>query len=604
VIADNLQDAFDVLDRMAAADIFSFDLETSGFSCKSDKIICWSFADEEGKAYVIPLQDVDKLIFEGDKLRALNSRLQEFLFTPNNPFVGWNHQFDLNFLYEQMGFENRGKLLDNWFADGMLMHHLLEEEMPHNLEYVASLHTSMPPWDGDLKQYKKKHKIKTYRDIPGDILWPYAGKDADATLRLFYKFLPRLENENLGDFYFDHQHHMAKVFSKMAYHGVPVDLEYLQGLRDSVSIKLEDVMEKIFEAAGERFNSRSHKQKAVILYDKLGLPEVLPRTDAGNRSTTKEAMQMLADQHPVPKLFVRHSELDKMMTSYLGDSAKTIFSNIDEDGFCRTSWHLPGTETGRCSSSSPNLTNIPRGGGFREAFKAPVGWKMIEADYSQAEFRYAAYRAGETEVIAMLDAGYDGHQASAAAVFNVPIDEVTPEQRSIGKTVNFLIQYGGGPGQLAKSAGVTYRKAELIIRKFFKKRKALVAHMREIGRQALDPDIRRIVNVYGRVRHMPVGFTKEARQHIIKEAVNFDPQGGVADTLWRSMILLDRWFEENEMLSYFIIALHDGLYILSPDEEVDAVVVKVEEIMTLPLPVIGAALPVDMKVGERWESKG
>jgi DNA polymerase-1 len=371
-----------------------------------------------------------------------------------------------------------------------------------------------------------------------------------------------------------------------------------------VEIELEDIMEKIFVAAGERFNPRSNPQKAAILYDKLGLPEVLPRTDAGNRSTAIEAMKALSDQHEVPKLFVKFSKLNKQKTSYLGDTDKTIFSNIEDDGFCRTNWHLPGTETGRCSSSKPNLTNIPRGGGFREAFKAPEGWKMIEADYSQAEFRYAAYRAGEKEVIAMLDAGYDGHQASAAAIYGVPIEEVTPEQRSVGKTVNFLIQYGGGPGQLVKSAGVSHRKAELIIRKFFKKRKALQQHMREIGRQALNPDIRKVVNVFGRIRHLPVGFTKKARKHIIKEAVNFDPQGGVADTLWRSMILLDRWFEENQMLSYLIIALHDGLYILSPDDEVEEVVKKVEEIMTLPLPVIGAALPVDIKILDRWESKG
>jgi DNA polymerase-1 len=603
IVADTLVDAYNVLDLMASSDLYSFDLETTGFNFINKEILCFSFTDEEGMAYVIPLWDQDQKIFDGKNRTALLSKIQELFLTPGNPFIAWNGQFDINFLYELLGFENYPKILDNWFADPMLMHHLLEEETPHSLEYAAGQYLSFPPWFMPVEHYKKEHKIKSYKDIPGHILWPYAGTDVDATLRLFNLFLPRLHEEGLMDFYFEHQHRMACVFSKMAYRGVPIDRQYLEQLRERYEIELADIMQRVFEAAGEEFNPNSWQQKGVILYDKLGLPEVARRTPSGGRSTGKATLEILAKQHEVPKLLLEHASMAKWVNSYLGDSGKTLYSNVDEDDYCRCNWLLHGTETGRCSSANPNLTNLPREGGFREAVKAPEGWVIIEADYSQAEFRYAAYRSGEKAIIRDLDAGFDGHQSTAAAVFGIPVEEVTAKQRDIGKTTNFLIQYGGGPQKLADAAGISVEQAVRTIRKFFRRRKALKKWMESVGRQALTPGIRRVLNAYGRIRHLPIGFTKEARAHIIREAVNYDPQGGVADTLWRSMYLLDEWFEENNMRAYFLVALHDGLYILCPEEEVDVVVPKVEEIMTMSLPEINAPLPVDIKITERWESK-
>lgn len=607
-IVDTLTGVKDLASLMES-DFYVWDLETSGFDFFEDRIACWSFCREEGESYVVPLYDtLEKPVFSGKTLTAVNRILHGLIVESDAPAGTWVGAFDYNFFSGQNnGFEWRPENYKNWFIDGMLMHCLLEEDMPHNLEYVSSVHTDLKPWNLELEKYKKEHKIDSYINIPGEILWPYAAGDTDATLRLINGFLPRLQEEGLMDFYFDQQHEIAKVIAKIGFMGIPVRLDALDALKEEYRIKRDNVEAKAFKAAGREFNVRSWKQKGEILYGELGLPEVSPRTGADNPATDKETLEDLAklDLHPLPGLMAELNGLEYLLSSgYLGSSRKSIRANVSSDNRCRCNWSPQ--ETGRYGANTPNLTNIPREGGFREVFEAPPGWKLIEADYSQAELRYAAYRVGEEGLIAALEAGYDGHTATAADIFDVPLDEVTEQQRSIGKTVNFLMQYGGGPGKLAKSAGVTIRKAKQIMKKFFSRRRNLEAYMKEIAQRArsTDPGERVVVNVFGRIRHIPVSLTKEALAHTVRSAINSDAQGGVADLVWRAMIILNRWFEENNLRSHFVLVLHDGVYVMCPDDEVDLVRVKMEEVMAEPLPEIGAVIPVDFKVQQRWESKG
>lgn len=589
-------------------DFYTWDLETSGFNKWTDEIVCWSFSSQEGESFVVPFYDgADVEIFSKPVKATVQKLLHDLIVESDAPNGTWVGQFDYNFFSGQNnGFEWRPQNYKNWLVDGMLMHCLLEEEMPHNLEYVASVHTDMKPWNMELQEYKKKYKIKTYKDIPGRILWPYAGGDTDATLRLINKFLPRLHEEGLLDFYFDQQHEMAKVITKIGFMGIPVRLDALDALKEEYKIKRDNVEIRTYEAAGRKFNVKSWKQKGEILYRELGLPEISKRTKGGNPATDKETLEELAklNLHPLPGLMAELNGLEYLLSSgYLGDKAKSIRANTESDGRCRCNWSPQ--ETGRYGANTPNLTNIPREGGFRELFEAPEGWKIIEADYSQAELRYAAYRVGETTVIEALENGFDGHTASAADIFGVSLAEVTPQQRSVGKTVNFLVQYGGGPGKLAKTAGITVSKARGIIKKFFMLRKHLDAFMKDIAVRARSKEAkdRVVVNVFGRVRHIPVTLTKEALAHTVRSAINSDAQGGVADLVWRAMIKLNRWFEEMELQAHFVLVLHDGVYVMCPDEEVDLVQAKMEEYMLEPLPEIGAVIPVDFKVRQRWEGK-
>jgi DNA polymerase-1 len=604
-VLDTFSEVVDFLQKTdQSKELVSWDVETDGLNFWDTRgIACYSFTRKPGEATVIPLYDGGKPIYSEKVRPSVEKTVFDFLTQGQNLLLTQNGQFDWNFVFGTMGVEDPRPLYYKWAVDTYLMHCLLEEDRPHDLEYQASLHTDMAPWDRLVKKYRAKHRGVSYMDIPGKILWPYAGGDTDAVYRLFEGYYPRLIEEDLEEFYFEQQQKIARVIAEIAYRGIPVNLSMMDALIAKYELQREDLSKEIYKLAGEEFNIRSYMQKGRILYEKLGLSEVSPRTEAGYYATDKTTLEILAkkNEHPICKPLHEYSTINKYLTGYLGDKSNSIRSNTGPDGRCRASW--TAQETGRYGASSPSLTNIPRKGGFREIFEALEGWAIIDADYSQAELRYFAYDAGEQSVIDAFNAGYDGHTATAASIYNVPLDEVTPEMRAVGKTVNFLMQYGGGPKKLADEAGVSVRKAKAILKKFFDNNPALAARIAEINEQAFDPDIRMVRNAYGRVRHAPIAFTKAAREAFGRELVNSISQGGVADTVWRAMIKLNKWFMDNGLLAHFVLVLHDGVYVMCPMEEVDLVMAKMKEIMTEPIPQIGAVLPVDISVGERWQGK-
>lgn len=601
MVAKGLSEVRAALEYLGSEDVCCFDIETSGFSVLDDYIACFSFTIEEGTSVVIPVVDVAEPIYRGTDLKAFKKMMRDF-FLSGTKFVNWSGAFDMNFTTMLIGRENRSGFYDNWLADAMFMHALLEEDHSHVLEYVAGYHLDMEPWYDELELYKKSERPSTYAHIPGEILWPYAGGDTDATFRLFNKFLPRLKREELLDFYFDHEHNKVKLFSKMSLRGIPIDEPYVKHFIDTYDDRVESIKSRIKDIAGWDVNPNSWQQKGKLLYEQIGLP-VINKTEAGNPATDKDTLKELRGKHEVVDVLIEYSEFHHNFKTYLGDGPRTVASNIDSDGRVRASW-LP-QETGRMGASAPNLTNIPRQGGFREMFAAPDGWEITEADFSQAELRYAAYRSGERKWIEAYESGYDAHSATAADIYGVELDEVTGEMRSLGKTVNFLIQYGGGPGKLAQKAHISEDKAREIMDKFWRTRPNFKAYVNAIHRQAFDPEVSYVTNCYGRRRHRRLPpFTRFLRYQIQRQFVNFDAQGGVADHVWDAMINIDKGFEEREMEAHFILALHDGIYALHPKEEREEVTELIEHYMGRPLPEIGEVIPIDIEISDRWKSKG
>ena len=567
---------------------FVFDTETTNVDVYSAELVGLSFAIKAHEAWYLPMPaDREECQRKLELLRPLFE--DESILK-----IGQNLKYDISML-AQYGISVKGKMFDT-----MLAHYLLEPEQRHNMDYLAEVYlnyVTIPIED----LIGKGRQQKTMREVPMELVKEYAAEDADITLQLYEKLLPLLKENGVEKLFYEIEMPLVPVLSHMEANGVKIDTENLQQISEEFGGEIHKVEEEIYTLAGTPFNIASPKQLGEILFEKLKIDEKAKKTKTGQYATGEEVLQKLSHKHPIIQKILDYRSFTKLKSTYL-DALPALVN--PKDGLIHTSYNQAVTATGRLSSNNPNLQNIPvrtaQGREIRRAFvpRSPQ-YTLLAADYSQIELRIIAHLSQDPAMVADFNLGHDIHAATAAKVFHVPMNEVTKEQRSRAKAVNFGIIYGMSAFGLAERMELSRSEAADIIKKYFEEYAGIKEYMnRSI---ALAKERGYAETILGRRRYLRDinGANSVVRGFAERNAINAPIQGSSADMIKIAMIGIHQELERLKMQSKMMLQVHDELVFDAHLDELDTLKSIVNDKMVNALP-LSVPVVVEMNTGNNW----
>ncbi|WP_248323307.1 DNA polymerase I [Caballeronia sp. Sq4a] len=582
------------LARIEAAEITSFDTETTSLDPMVAQIVGLSVAVEPGHAAYIPVahRGPDAPVqLPRDEVLA---KLKPWLEDASKKKVGQHLKYDEQVL------ANHGIELNGVEHDTLLQSYVLESHRPHDMDNLALRHLGVKTIKYEDVAGKGAAQIG-FDEVALEKAAEYAAEDADVTLRLHQTLYPQVaEEEGLLRVYRDIEMPTARVLRKMERNGVLIDREKLDAQSNEIAKRLIELQTEAYEHAGGEFNLGSPKQIGQIFFEKLQLP-VVKKTPSGAPSTDEEVLQKLAEDYPLPKVLLEHRALSKLKSTYTDKLPRMV---NPATGRVHTNYAQAVAVTGRLSSNEPNLQNIPvrtgEGRRIREAFIAPPGSKIVSADYSQIELRIMAHISGDASLMRAFTAGEDVHRATASEVFSVTPLEVDNDQRRIAKVINFGLIYGMSSFGLASNLGITRDAAKLYIDRYFARYPGVAAYMENTRVTAKMNGF--VETVFGRRLWLPEinGGSGPRRQAAERAAINAPMQGTAADLIKMSMIAVQDWIEQAGMRTKMIMQVHDELVLEVPEEELPDVRKRLPELMC-GVAELKVPLVAEVGVGNNWE---
>lgn len=584
------------LQRLAAADLFAFDTETTSLDYMRAEIVGLSFAVEPYRAAYVPLaHDYPGAPRQLDRGRVLE-RLRPLLEDPDRPKLGQNLKYDMSVL------ANHGIRLAGIAQDTMLESYVLASTATrHDMDALARKYLDQDTIHFEDIAGKGANQL-SFNQIPLEQAAPYAAEDADITLRLHRELSPRLQAQpTLSDLYREIEIPLVPVLSRMERNGVSIDSDLLAAHSLDMAARMQDLEQTAFEVAGRKFNLGSPKQIADIFFAEQGLP-VIAKTPKGAPSTAESVLQQLTDQgHELPRLVLEHRGLAKLRSTYTDKLPRMV----DPDtGRVHTSYHQAVAATGRLSSSDPNLQNIPirseDGRHIRRAFIAAPGHRILAADYSQIELRIMAHLSGDERLLAAFDAGLDIHRATAAEVWGVEPQAVPDDQRRAAKAINFGLIYGMSAFGLARQLGIGRQAAQEYVDLYFQRYPGVKTFMEDIRAQAREDKY--VDTLFGRRLYLTdIDHSNQGRRAgAERTAINAPMQGTAADIIKRAMIAVDRWLQEAKPPVRMIMQVHDELVFEVAEEAAAAAGERIRAEMAAAAQ-LRAPLTVDVGMGKNWE---
>jgi len=589
------------LAKLAKADYFAFDTETTSLNVMQADLVGISLSVKAGEACYIPLghdyigapEQLDKA-YVLDKLRPY---LEGIEGAKQAKVIGQNLKYDAHIL------ENQGVSLRAIKGDTMLMSYMLNS--------VASRHDmdSLSQKYLDIKTIKfediagKGKKQLTFNQIELEQASEYAAEDADITLRLYEALSPLLDaadQKNQQTLYHELELPLSQVLMRIEHQGVCLDRALLAKQSAEIEANTKALAQQAYDLAGEEFNLSSPKQLQAILFEKLELP-VIKKTPKGQPSTAEPVLQELAHDYELPSVIMQYRSLTKLKSTYT--DALPLQIN-DKTQRVHTSYHQAVTATGRLSSSDPNLQNIPirseEGRKVRKAFVAPAGKKIIAADYSQIELRIMAHLSGDQGLLNAFTQGLDVHKATAAEVFDCSLEDVGADERRKAKAINFGLIYGMSAFGLAKQLGLGRNEAQSYIDTYFERYTGVKTYMDNIRAKAHHEGY--VETLRGRRLYLPDinARNKMQQQAAERTAINAPMQGTAADIIKQAMLDIDQWIAETELDVTVLMQVHDELVFEVAEADVDAASEKIKAIMesaaSLAVPLV-----VDVGLGDNWD---
>lgn len=583
------------LTALKGADLFAFDTETTSLNYMEARIVGVSFAINIGEAAYIPcghdyIDAPDQL-----SLDWVLAQLKPLLEDAQKAKVGQNLKYDRSVLL------NHGISLKGIKYDTMLESYVLNATATrHNMDSLALKYL-------DKKTIKfediagKGTKQLTFNQIALELAAPYACEDADITLRLHRALMPQLlQSPELVSVLTSIEIPLIPILSDIERFGARVDAKLLGEQSIELGQRLTELEKQAHELAGEPFNLSSPKQLGVILFEKLELP-VRKKTPKGAPSTAEEVLQALALDYPLPKILIEYRGLAKLKSTYTDKLPQMI---NPATGRIHTSYHQAVTATGRLSSSDPNLQNIPirtmEGRRIRQAFVAREGYKIVAADYSQIELRIMAHLSEDKGLLAAFNQNLDVHKATAAEVFDTPLELVTTDQRRSAKAINFGLIYGMSAFGLAKQLDLGRNDAQQYIDRYFERYPG-VQHYMETTRQSA-AELGYVKTLYGRRLYLPEinasnGLRRQAAE---RAAINAPMQGTAADIIKRAMIAVDQWLQGSDYKANVVMQVHDELVLEVAAGQAEALLPllceKMQNAASLSVPLI-----VEAAMGNNWD---
>ena len=566
-----------------------FDTETTGLNPLTATLVGIAFSWEKGKGFYLPFPE-DK-----DASQQIIEQLRPFFESTEIEKVGQNLKYDIKVL-RKYNISVRGKLFDT-----MLAHYLINPDMRHNMDILAETYLNYTPVSITELIGKKGKNQKSMRDVPIDQQTQYAVEDADITFQLKEHFAKELKDSNLQKLFDDIEVPLLRVLATMEAEGINLDKEFLQSLSGDLDHDILTLEANIYKEAGEKFNIASPKQLGEILFGKMKLVAKPKKTKTGQYSTAEDVLSFLAKDHQIIADVLEYRGLAKLKSTYVDALPLQI---EQATGRVHTDYMQTVAATGRLSSNNPNLQNIPirtqRGRQVRKAFvPRNQEYVLVAADYSQIELRIIAALSEEQTMMQAFKDGQDIHASTAAKVFNVPLEQVTREQRSNAKTVNFGIIYGVSAFGLSNQTDLSRGEAKELIDTYYKTYPKLRNYMSELVDFARDNGY--VQTVLGRRRYLKDinGSNAIVRGAAERNAVNAPIQGSAADIIKIAMINIHEKLEKGGYKTKMLLQVHDELVfdVYKPELSAMKALIKTEmenaHILSVPL-------DVELGMGENW----
>ena len=587
-LIESEEEARKIRDYFLTKEILSFDTETTSTNAIDAELVGLSFAVEEFKAvYVaVPAEreaaqrmvDIFRPLYEDEHIMK----------------VGQNIKYDYEVL-RRYGIEVRGPMFDT-----MLAHYIVQPELHHNMDYMAETLLGYQTIHIDQLIGPRGKGQRSMRDLQPQEVYEYAAEDADVTLRLKNVLEQKLKEVDGERLFYDIEMPLVPVLAEMELTGVCLDTAALAETGKNFNRRLAEYEQKIYAEAGETFNISSPKQVGDILFGKMKIVDKPKKTKTGQYVTSEEVLTQLRSRAPIVDDILSYRGLKKLLGTYVEALPRLINPRT---GHIHTCFNQAITATGRLSSSDPNLQNIPirddDGKEIRKSFVPEPGCLFFSADYSQIELRIMAHLSQDEHMLDAFRSGTDIHAATAAKIWHVPVEEVTPEQRKKAKQANFGIIYGISTYGLAQRMNISNSEARQLIDDYFATFPRVKAYMDEAIATCREKGYAE--TIYHRRRYLPDIASRNAtvRGFAERNAINAPIQGSEADIIKVAMIHIFKRFATEGLRSRMILQVHDELnFSVYPEEreQVDRIVIEeMENACRLSIP-----LTADAGWGANW----
>ncbi len=594
-IIDTHQKLLELQERLSNTKKISFDTETTSTDAMQAELVGVSIAVEEGSAFYIPV---------GHKEGRKQLDIATIIAALHKPFsdttiekIGHNLKYDCLVL-KNAGLDVHPLTFDTMLAAWVLdpgsrrlgLKKMAESELGIRMTEITEL-------IGTGRKQITMDKVSIADTAP------YAGADAEIPLRLEKILVEKLEKNDLTTVFREIEMPLVPVLIAMESAGIAVDREFFTQFSNALSNRIEEITKELYALVGYSFNLNSTQQLSEVLFDTLGLtpPDSSKKTKSGHYSTAASVLEEMRDQHEAITLVLEYREISKLVSTYLDAIPKQINPRT---GRVHTSFNQTGSVTGRLASSDPNLQNIPTrtelGHKVRNGFIAEDGNLLLSVDYSQIELRIVAHMAEDEGMMSAFRAQQDIHATTAAAIYDVPLDSVTKDQRRHAKAINFGLIYGMSPFGLTRTTNLTLGEAENFVKAYFNKFPGVKKFLDGIRKQAAKNGY--VETLLGRKRYFPElknPSNPQVRSRAEREAINAPIQGTAADILKIAMINMPEAIVEAGLQAKILLQVHDELLLECPKDEIAKTVRLVKDVMESAFK-ISIPLVTDVAWGKNW----
>jgi DNA polymerase-1 len=567
-----------------------FDTETTGIDALNAELVGMSFSFEKGKGFYVPFPE------NQEEAQTLIEKFRPFFENESIEKIGQNIKYDLKIL-SNYNMQVKGKLFDT-----MIAHYLINPDMRHNMDVLSETYLKYSPKSIETLIGKKGKNQLSMRDVPLEDIKEYATEDADITFQLKEHFQPILEKVGTKKLFDEIEIPLVPVLADMEKEGIRLDVEFLKSMSVEMQKEIDAFEQQIYETAGEKFNLASPKQLGDILFDKLKIGGTKQKkTKTGQYATGEEVLSYLANEHQIVRDILEWRQMVKLQSTYID----ALPNQVDKKtGRVHTDYMQTVAATGRLSSTNPNLQNIPirteKGRLIRKAFIArDENYTLLSADYSQIELRIIAALCGEENMIKAFQNHEDIHKSTAAKVFNVPLDEVTKEQRSHAKTVNFGIIYGVSAFGLSNQTNLSRKESADLIEAYYQTYPKLKSFMTSQVDFARENGY--VETISGRRRYLKDINSANAivRGGAERNAVNAPIQGSAADIIKIAMINIHKKLIAEHWKSKMLLQVHDELVFDVHNSELEKIQPMIKHEMENAFKM-AVPLEVEIGLGKNW----
>ncbi len=593
-IVDTPEALQSLANRLQESKVISFDTETTSTDQMRAKLVGISLATERGVGFYVPvghLQGV-QLLWE-----TVQAALRGPLTDPHIPKIGHNLKYDFVVL-SQHGLRAAPLAFDSMIAEWLINPDSRNLGLK-NLAWVRLDHkmTEIEALIGKGKSQRSMAEVEI-ADAAA-----YAADDAAVVLQLMPLLQAELEQANQRALFDELEMPLVSILADMEIAGIGLDVNFLRQMSAHLSQRLGEIEQQIYQAVGESFNINSTQQLSVALFERLKLapPDRTRKTESGHYSTAADILEALRTAHPAVAWVLEHRELSKLQSTYVEALPQQVNPLT---GRVHTSYNQAGSRTGRIASSDPNLQNIPirteLGREVRQAFVARPGYQLLAVDYSQVELRIAAHMAQDQAMLAAFRANQDIHTTTAAAVYSLPLDQVSSAQRRHAKAINFGLIYGMSPFGLTRTTDLTLAEAEDFVEAYFRQFPGVKRYLDGIRTQAARQGY--VETLLGRRRYFPnllKPSNQQVRQREEREAINAPIQGTAADIMKIAMLRVPKALAGSGLSARMLLQVHDELVLECPQKELAETARVVQNTMESAYQ-IDIPLKTEARVGSNW----